>query len=83
MLIYRLSNKYPEFYKRERYQIITSVSFILASILMRIVEYGLFSMKSVKEALEESYKNNPWLYPIILLVLGATTTIMQTSAVLF
>ena len=53
-LIFKLSNKYPEYYKRERSQIITSVSFILASIFMRIVEYGLYSIGSIKEELEKS-----------------------------
>lgn len=78
-----MSNKYPEFYQLERKHIIASVSIILASILMRIIEHGLFSIDSYREALQESYLNNSWLYPITLLMFLTTTTIMQLSAVLF
>ena len=82
-LILILSIKYPEFYKLERKQIISSVSIILASILMRILELGLYAIDPVKEALKTSYQDRGWLYPITLLLFLSTTTIMQISAVLF
>jgi hypothetical protein len=56
-LMFIMSKKYPEFYNRERKHIITNVSIILASILMRIIEHGLFSIDTVREELKDSYKN--------------------------
>ena len=82
-LILILSIKYPKFYKLERKHIISSVSIILTSILMRILELGLYGIDPVKEALKTRYQDRGWLYPITLLLFLSTTTIMQISAVLF
>jgi hypothetical protein len=42
-LILILSKKYPKFYQEERKHIILTISIILASILIRIIKFALFS----------------------------------------
>ena len=82
-LIFTLSRKYPKFYQQERKHIISTISIILASIGMRIVKFGLFSIDSFNKEIQKSYNEFTWLYPLTILVFLCTTTLMQISAVLF
>ena len=82
-LISTLSKKYPKFYQQERKHIIITTSIILASILMRIIRFALFSTEFFSNDVEESFEKATLLHPMVIFVFLCTTTLMQISAVLF
>jgi hypothetical protein len=64
LLVARLKKYYPQFFKRERKQIYFASISVIVSIIARMTINIVYSIDSVNEALEESFREDTWLFPL-------------------
>jgi hypothetical protein len=82
-LIQSLKKTYPKFYQRERNRILRASVMIIMAILGRIVFNILIQIESISSAMNESTRDNTWLFPSYELSTRLLGTIFPLASMLY
>lgn len=83
MLVKRLKRHFPSFYLKERKQILIASVSVIISLVARIGINILYSFDSVNDALDDSYTEDTWLFPISQLIVILLASLFPIASVIY
>jgi hypothetical protein len=83
ILLARLKKYYPGFYKKESKQIILVSVSIIVSIISRIVINTVYSIDEVNHALDVSFEEDTWLFPISQIISMLFASIFPIGSIIY
>jgi hypothetical protein len=67
-LVLNLKQGYPKFYLRERTRIFITSSFIILSLMSRVILNVILQQDWIRQRLIESAYDNTWFYPVVQVI---------------
>ena len=83
LLIRRLKRYFPSFYKKESTKIYIASISVIVSIVFRIGINVMYSIDSLNSALDISYADDTWLFPITQLITMLFASLFPIASVIY
>jgi hypothetical protein len=83
LLINRLKQNFPAFYMKERTQIYIASGSVIVSLVARIGINVLYSFDAVNDALDLSFEEDTWLFPLSQLFVGLFASLFPIGSVTY
>ena len=82
-MIRRLKRYFPSFYKKESTKIYIASISVIVSIVFRIGINVMYSIDSLNSALDISYADDTWLFPITQLITMLFASLFPIASVIY